>query len=91
MFTGEYLKLALLMGTASVTGAIGMQGLRLAGSRDVTGKAIPISRKPLNQYTIPGGILFGLGWAVTGACPGTVLAQGGEGKLLGVLSLPGMV
>ena len=91
MFTGENLKLAFLMGTAIVTGAIGMQIVRLAGNKDVKGKDIQINRKPLNKYTIIGGALFGIGWAVTGACPGTVLAQIGEGKLLALFTLVGMV
>ena len=91
MFTGENLKLALLMATAIVTGAIGMLILKLTGNKDVKGKEIRINRKPLNKYTVIGGAIFGLGWAVTGACPGTVLAQVGEGKLLGLFSLLGMV
>ncbi|HBP37269.1 MAG TPA: transporter [Clostridiales bacterium] len=91
MFTGENLKLALLMGTAIVTGAIGMQIIRLTGNKDVKGREIQINKKPLNKYTLIGGSLFGLGWAVTGACPGTVLAQIGEGKLLGLFTLLGMV
>lgn len=91
MFTGENLKLALLMGTAIVIGAIGMKVLKLTGNKDIKGKEIRINRKPLNKYTGIGGALFGLGWAVTGACPGTVLAQIGEGKLLGLFTLLGMV
>ena len=91
MFTGENLKLALLMGTAIVTGAIGMQILKLTGNKDVKCKEIQINKKPLNKYTVIGGALFGLGWAFTGACPGTVLAQLGEGKLLGLFTALGMV
>ncbi len=91
MFTGENLKLALLMGTAIVTGAIGMIILKRAGNKDIKGDQIKISKKPLNKYTVIGGAIFGLGWAITGACPGTVLAQVGEGKLLGLFTLLGMI
>ncbi|NCB24975.1 MAG: YeeE/YedE family protein [Bacteroidia bacterium] len=91
MFTGENLKLALLMGTAIVTGAIGMQIIKRTGNKDAKGKEIQINRKPLNKYTVIGGVLFGLGWAVTGACPGTVLAQVGEGKLLALFTLIGLI
>ncbi|NLA43659.1 YeeE/YedE family protein [Candidatus Saccharibacteria bacterium] len=91
MFTGENLKLALLMGTAIVTGAIGMIILKRAGNKDIKGDQIKISKKPLNKYTVIGGAIFGLGWAITGACPGTVLAQVGEGKLLGLLTLLDMI
>lgn len=91
MFTGENLKLALLMGTAIVTGAIGMQVLKLSGNKDIKKKEIRINTKRLNKYTVFGGVLFGLGWAATGACPGTVLAQIGEGKLLGLFTFLGMI
>jgi uncharacterized protein len=35
--------------------------------------------------------MFGVGWAITGACPGTVLARIGEGKLLGLFTMIGMI
>lgn len=91
MFTGENLKLALLMVTAITVGAIGMILLKALGNKDVQKKEIKINRKPLNKYTVIGGILFGTGWAVTGACPGTVLAQIGEGKVLGLVTFLGML
>ncbi len=91
MFTGENLKLALLMGTAIIVGAIGMILLKALGNKDVRGKEIKINRKPLNKNTVIGGILFGIGWAVSGACPGTVLAQIGEGKVLGLAAFFGML
>lgn len=91
MFIGENLKLALLMGTAIVVGAIGMLILKALGNKDVTGKEIKINRKPLNKYTVIGGSLFGVGWAVSGACPGTVLAQIGEGKVLGIATFLGIM
>lgn len=91
MFTGENLKLALLMSTAIVVGAIGMMLLKGMGNKDIRGKAIEINRKPLNRYTVIGGSLFGIGWAVSGACPGTVLAQIGEGKVLGLFTFLGMI
>ncbi len=91
MFTGEDLKLAFLMGTAIITGAIGMKVLKFLGNKDSGGKGIKISTKPLNKHTAIGGALFGIGWAATGACPGTVLAQIGEGKLLGLFTMLGMM
>jgi uncharacterized membrane protein YedE/YeeE len=91
MFTGENLKLALLMGTAIVVGAIGMILLKALGNKDVFGNQIKINRKPLNKYTAVGGILFGIGWAISGACPGTVLAQIGEGKVLGLATFSGLL
>lgn len=65
--------------------------LKALGNKDVKGEAIKINRKPLNKYTVIGGILFDIGWAISGACPGTVLAQIGEGKLLGFFTFSGML
>ena len=91
MFTGENMKLALLIGTAIITGAIGMMVLKLAGNKDVKGTKIRIDNKPLTRNTVFGGALFGIGWAMTGACPGTVLAQIGEGKLIGLFTFFGII
>lgn len=91
MFTGQDLKLAFLMGTAIIVGGMGMIILKALGNKDVNGEEIKINRKPLNQYTVIGGCLFGIGWAVCGACPGTVLAQLGEGKVLGLCTFCGML
>ena len=38
-----------------------------------------------------GGVVFGLGWALSGACPGIVLVQLGEGQLLALLTLGGIL
>ncbi len=91
MFTGENLKLALLMGTAIIVGGVLMAVLRVLGNKDIKGDKIGINKKPFNRNTIIGGILFGVGWAVSGACPGTVLAQLGEGKILGGMTFIGIL
>ena len=39
---------------------------------------------------IPGALLFGLGWGLVGACPGTVLAMSGEGKLGAFFTIVGI-
>jgi hypothetical protein len=44
----------------------------------------------IHKGTIPGGVLFGVGWAVTGACPGVAFAQLGEGKLWALATLAGV-
>lgn len=48
-------------------------------------------RKRFNKGTIPGAILFGWGWAMTGACPSVVLVQLGEGQLAAVWTLFGIL
>jgi uncharacterized membrane protein YedE/YeeE len=34
-----------------------------------------------------GGLIFGLGWAITGACPGPLFAQVGSGFLVTIVTL----
>ena len=46
--------------------------------------------RPIHKGTIAGGALFGLGWAVTGACPGAALVMVGEGQLAALVTLAGM-
>ena len=50
-----------------------------------------IAKKSFNKGTIPGSIIFGTGWALTGACPSIALVQLGEGKLAAVFSLLGIL
>lgn len=47
--------------------------------------------RPIHKGTIPGGILFGVGWALCGACPSIALVQLGDGQWLSLLSLAGIV
>jgi len=52
------------------------------------GKKLP--RRAIHKGTIPGGVLFGIGWALTGACPTGALVQVGEGKLMAGLTVVGI-
>ena len=47
--------------------------------------------RPIHKGTLVGGALFGLGWALSGACPGVVLAQLGEGKGYALFTLAGVL
>lgn len=46
--------------------------------------------RPLHPGTVIGGVLFGIGWAVTGACPAIVLVQLGEGQVAALATLVGL-
>ena len=45
--------------------------------------------KPLHRGNIAGGALFGVGWSITGMCPGPILVNIGEGKMYAVAALAG--
>ncbi len=50
-----------------------------------------IPKKPFSKGTVPGSILFGTGWAITGACPSIALVQLGEGKAIALVTIFGML
>ena len=47
--------------------------------------------KAIRHGTVPGAVLFGAGWAISGVCPAGALTQLGEGKALAFVSLGGML
>lgn len=49
------------------------------------------SDRRVHPGTLWGGAIFGLGWALTGACPAIALVQVGEGQLGGVVTLVGIL
>lgn len=51
----------------------------------------PPPPRPLHPGTIPGGVLFGAGWALSGACPSVPLVQLGEGQLAALATLAGVL
>lgn len=53
-------------------------------------KRFPRQEKFFQPGTLPGSMLFGFGWAVTGACPSLVFVQLGQGKLPAIMTLFGI-
>lgn len=47
-------------------------------------------QRPIHPGTVVGGLLFGAGWALSGACPSIALVQLGEGQLAAVWTLLGV-
>lgn len=48
-------------------------------------------RSPVEPKNVLGAMVFGTGWAITGACPGTALAMAGSGTLLGLFVMAGLL
>jgi uncharacterized membrane protein YedE/YeeE len=65
--------------TAVPIGAISILLIRKFKLQAINGQAIDIPQKPYHHGIIIGGIIFGFGWALTGACPGPLYAQIGAG------------
>lgn len=47
--------------------------------------------RPIHRGTVVGGVLFGAGWALSGACPSIAFVQLGEGQLLALFTVLGVV
>ena len=78
--------------TAIATGLIGVQIIKRKKLKDIDGNPIYIQDKEKGnvRYWI-GGIFFGLGWAIVGACPGPIFILLGSGFLSVVLILFGAI
>lgn len=80
----------LMMATAFAVGTLGTRLLRARRARTlVTGEPVSVETSPVERRHVTGSILFGLGWAVTNACPGPIAAQLGQGLWWGLLTLAG--
>lgn len=68
-----------VIGSAVVVGAISVFIIKTFKIKTINGEEILLPNKTFNKGQIYGGLLFGFGWAMTGACPGPLFAQLGYG------------
>lgn len=68
-----------VIGTAVVTGIISLQLIKRFNIKTLAGTPVFVQPKTFSKGQIYGGFIFGLGWAITGACPGPLFAQIGAG------------
>jgi uncharacterized membrane protein YedE/YeeE len=90
MFLFESFQLYGIIGTAVATTALGLWALKRHG-RTAGGAPLVIKEKPRHPGNVIGGALFGVGWSMTGMCPGPVLVGVGEGKLYALAALAGVL
>ncbi|MFB6457908.1 DUF6691 family protein [Chitinophaga sp. Hz27] len=76
-----------VIGTAIFTGIISIQIIKRYNIKTFGGDPIVIAPKQFDKGQIFGGLIFGLGWAITGACPGPLFAQIGSGFTVVVITL----
>lgn len=76
-----------IIGSAVVVGVISIWLIKKFNIKTLDGEPINISRKKFNKGQIYGGLLFGFGWALTGACPGPLFAQIGTGATVIAVTL----
>ncbi|CAA9198869.1 DUF6691 family protein [Flavobacterium collinsii] len=76
-----------VIGSAVAVGLISVQIIKKFNIKTIQGEKIEIQPKTFSKGQIYGGLMFGFGWAITGACPGPLFAQIGTGVTVIVVTL----
>ena len=76
-----------IIGSAIVVGIISVYIIKKFKIRSIDGEEIRFDQKKFNKGQIYGGLLFGFGWALTGACPGPLFALIGSGSTVIIVTL----
>ncbi|MCP4426334.1 MAG: YeeE/YedE family protein [Chloroflexi bacterium] len=82
MFRFQEAHMYLVIGSAVVVGAISLLIIKRFNITPIGETELHIRTKSFNKGTVIGGIMFGMGWAITGACPGPIYAQIGSGAYM---------
>ncbi|MEO6314960.1 MAG: DUF6691 family protein [Chitinophagaceae bacterium] len=80
-----------VIGSAVATGILSIWLIKKFNLRSIAGERIIIAPKNFDKGQVYGGLLFGFGWALTGACPGPLFAQIGSGATVIVVTLASAV
>lgn len=91
MFRFEDAYMYLVITTAVVIGAISVWMIKRFQIKSISNQPISIGSRQYQHGVIWGGLVFGLGWAITGACPGPIYAQIGAGEYVAIITLVGAV
>lgn len=76
-----------VIGSAVAVGVVSVFLIKKFNIKTLQGEKIEIQPKTFSKGQIYGGLLFGFGWAITGACPGPLFAQIGTGATVIVVTL----
>lgn len=79
----------LIIGVGIIVAMGSLLILRILKAKSLTGRNFDYKPKSFNSGTIIGGICFGAGWAIAGACPGPIYAQIGSGAWPALVTLAG--
>ena len=87
MFRLESFHMYGIIGSAVIVGIISVFLIKKLNIKTIYGEPIKIAPKSFNKGQIYGGLIFGFGWAITGACPGPLFAQIGTGATVIIVTL----
>lgn len=90
MFRFKNPQLYFVIGTAFVLNLVAFQVMRRIGVSGRYGMPLNLPDRVFHPGVIPGAAIFGIGWAITGICPGTAMAQLGEGHLAALVTVAGV-
>jgi uncharacterized membrane protein YedE/YeeE len=79
MFRFQSFHMYGVIGSAILVGVVSIQLIKRHRLKSLNGELITLADKKFNHGIWIGGFIFGLGWALTGACPGPLFAQLGSG------------
>lgn len=79
MFRFDSFHMYGVIGSAVAVGLVSVLLIKRFDIRTLSGESVSIADKAFDKGQILGGVLFGIGWAITGACPGPLFAQIGAG------------
>ena len=80
MFRFQSFHMYGIIGSTIVVGLSSIQLIKRNHLKTINGEPIVIADKQFNHGVWIGGLIFGFGWAITGACPGPMFAQLGSGS-----------
>ncbi len=89
MFRFQAFHMYGIIGSAVIVALLSIQILKRTGVRAADGSEITIPPKDMGKGTRywAGGTIFGLGWALTGACPGPLFALIGNGVFVMIIAI----
>jgi uncharacterized protein len=87
MFRFQSIHMYAIIGSAVVVGAILVFIVRRLSLKTIDGETITLPAKRMDKGVVIGGTIFGLGWALTGACPGPLYALVGSGATVMIVGL----
>jgi uncharacterized membrane protein YedE/YeeE len=87
MFRFQSFHMFGIIGSAVVVGIISVFLIRKFNIKTIYGEEVEIHPKKFNKGNVYGGLMFGIGWAITGACPGPLFAQIGSGSTVVIITL----
>jgi len=76
-----------VIGSAVFVGLISILLIKKFKVKTIYGEPVVFSHKKFNKGQVYGGLIFGLGWAITGACPGPIFALIGTGATVIIVTL----